>query len=89
MSTYKEVRRITADKLQALCVEQGWYTRGTCEEYWLMLDTASSKENLTTDDIMAIAEDIMEHSNEMDMPIATVAFYVVNSTTTWFEAVEA
>ena len=30
---FKEVRRIRADKLRALCIKEDWYTSGDNEEY--------------------------------------------------------
>lgn len=62
-SNYKEVRRLTAGNLRALCIEQDWYTNGTNEEYdHLLRDLAGNKENLSTEDIIEIAEDIFCHS---------------------------
>ena len=62
-NTYKEIRRISADKIIGICIRQDWYTRGTNEEYERMLSTASEKENLSTEDIVEIATDILEHSD--------------------------
>lgn len=48
----KEVRRISADKLRALCIKENWYTRGDNEDYeHLLFDLAGRKENITTDDV--------------------------------------
>jgi hypothetical protein len=40
---------------------EDWYTGGTCEEYAKLLDM-TDKDNITTDDIVEIATDIIEHS---------------------------
>lgn len=67
MSAYKEFRHLSADSLRALCIAKNWYTGGNCDEYeHLLFDLAQHKENLTTEDIIAIAEDIFEHSSHLD-----------------------
>lgn len=58
---YKEVRQLSASDLRALCIEENWYTGGTNEEYYNLM-TKTEKENITTDDIVEIAGDIVEHS---------------------------
>lgn len=66
-NTYKETRTISASNLRSLCIRKDWYTRGGNDEYeHLLLDLAEGKENLTTDDIIQIAEDIAAHSNLPD-----------------------
>lgn len=62
-SGYREIRRISAPRLRALCIEKNWYTRGNNDEYGhLLIDLAANKETLMTGDIIAIAEDIAAHS---------------------------
>ncbi len=75
---YKEIRRIFACDLRQLCVEKDWYTAGDNDEYkHLLFDLASDKENITTADIIEIAEDIMEHSEmEPDCTIEGIALEV-------------
>lgn len=77
---YKEVRTISADRLRKLCIEHDWYTRGDNEEYRHLLDdTAGDKENITTEDIVEITRDIIEHSKiEDDYQFEDVAFAVAN-----------
>ena len=58
---YKEVRRLTSTDLRALCIREDWYTGGTNEEYYNLMQM-TEKENITTDDIVEIATDIIEHS---------------------------
>lgn len=83
---YKEVRKISAQSLCQLCIENNWYTAGDNDEYeHLMLDLAANKENLNTADIIEIAADIMEHSNlSDDWTIENVAFEVARIATTHF-----
>ena len=67
MSSYKEIRTLTAYSLRALCIRQNWYTGGDNAEYkHLLYDLADSKLHLTTEDIIKIAEDIAAHSNLQD-----------------------
>lgn len=77
---YEEFRTISASRMRSLCIEWNWYTCGTNEEYeHLLLDLCEAKQNLTTEDIIEIAKDIMEHSdpNEMEeQTIASIAFEV-------------
>lgn len=62
--TYIEVRRITCNQMRALCIQKGWYTGGTNYEYGhLLIDLCEHKMNLTTNDIVEIVEDIIEHTN--------------------------
>lgn len=59
---YKEVRKLGATALRALCIREDWYTGGDNEEYSRLLNMAN-RENITTDDIVEIATDIIEHSD--------------------------
>ncbi|MGN0398854.1 MAG: hypothetical protein ACI4EO_01885 [Blautia sp.] len=82
---YREIRKIRADKLRILCIEENWYTRGDCEAYnHLLFDLAGNKENITTEDIVEIARDILEHS-ETDMDIESICYYVARILDTFFE----
>ena len=77
-SGYQEIRRISAPRLRALCIEKNWYTRGDNDEYrHLFLDLAANKETLTTGDIIAIAEDIAAHSAlDEGMTVESIALEV-------------
>lgn len=59
---YKVVRKLTMASLRSLCVEKEWYTSGDNDEYSDMLAMAK-KEDITSDDIVEIATDIIEHSD--------------------------
>jgi len=87
---YKEVRTLSAENLRNLCIKQHWYTRGTNSEYDnLLFDLAADKENLTTADIIAIAEDISAHSNLLDgQTIECIAFEVNRACIVFFERVQ-
>lgn len=58
---YKEIRRLDSTDLRALCIREDWYTGGTNEEYYNLMQM-TERENITTDDIVEIATDIIEHS---------------------------
>ncbi|MDE7242418.1 MAG: hypothetical protein K2O18_00300 [Oscillospiraceae bacterium] len=64
---YKEIRKIPLDSLRRLCIEQRWYTCGSNRDYdHLMYEMVGQKENLTTEDMAAIALDIIGHSSNLD-----------------------
>lgn len=96
-NTYRERRTISADKIIRICVSHEWYTMGTSEEYDQMLSSASSKENLTTEDIVEIATDILEHSDserimseygmDYDDVLQSVMFEIANAATVFVERV--
>lgn len=76
---YKEIRRISAHDLRDLCIKEDWYTCGDNDEYGhLLLDLAGHKENITTDDIVEIASDIIEHSSLSVSELEDVASKVAN-----------
>lgn len=83
---YKEIRKISAYDLRQLCIDNNWYTAGDNEEYdHLLIDLADSKENLSTADIIEIADDIMQHSHmHPDYQITDVAFAVARIANTFF-----
>ena len=82
---YREIRKIYADSLRNLCIAKNWYTRGNNEEYGhLLYDMAEGKENITTDDIVEIAQDITEHS-DTDQEITSICFDIARIAVTFFE----
>ena len=91
MKRYRETRKLSAHELRALCIRKNWYTKGDNDEYQhLLLDLAENKENLETADIIAIAEDIVNHSElEPGYDLESVAFEVVRQANTFFEAIDS
>ena len=89
MPIYKEARRLSSSALRALCIERGWYTRGTNDEYdHLLTDLAGGKPHLSTGDIIAIAEDIASHSRLGDgEDIPAIAFEVARACSVTFQRV--
>ena len=77
---YREVRKIREDDLRNLCIAKRWYTRGDNAAY------TGDKENITTDDIVEIALDIMEHSNT-EQELTSICFDVARIAVTFFEEV--
>ena len=83
----REIRRISLHDLRNLCIEKDWYTKGDNEDYnRLLINLADDKENITTDDIVEIAQDIMAHS-ETDQELTSICFDVARIAITFFEEV--
>ena len=74
---YKEVRTLSNWDLRAMCIAGNWYEEGTNDEYSNLLNRVNELDNITTDDIVEIAMDIMEHSN------GTVKYLVQSSGLSW------
>ncbi len=89
MKQYKEIRKIYADTLRQLCINRNWYTNGDNDDYsHLLYDLANDKDNLSTEDIIEIAEDIMEHSRlSVDYIIEDIAFEVACIANVFFEEI--
>lgn len=62
---FKEERKLSADIVRNLCIRYNWYTKGSCEEYSELLNSLDGKE-MTTDELVKIAENIKEHSETED-----------------------
>lgn len=58
---YREIRTLSTTNLRGLCIMEDWYTGGTVKEYSNLMEMAR-KDNITTDDIVELATDIIEHS---------------------------
>lgn len=79
-----EIRKIDAESLRKLCVARRWYTRGDNAAYnHLLNDLAEGKENITTDDIVEIALDIMKHSNT-GQELTSICFDVARIAVSFF-----
>lgn len=82
---YTEIRKISAGNLRGLCIENNWYTNGENEEYGhLLIDLADSKDNITTDDIVEIAQDIKDHS-DTDYDVESIIYAVLQIAHTYIE----
>lgn len=84
---YKETRIIDTDAVRQLCIAKKWYTLGTNEEYaHLLLDIIPNIENVTSDDLVEIATDIMEHS-DTDYTFTSIMFELAKICRSYFEEV--
>ena len=82
---YTEIRKISSESLRSLCIKNNWYTNGDNEEYGhLLIDLADSKDNITTDDIVEIAQDIYDHSYT-DYDVESIMFAVLQIANTYIE----
>ena len=66
MKKITEKRLLPKEELRNLCIENWWYTQGTNEDYENLFDYDA--ENMTTENIVRLAENIKEHSNIEDIP---------------------
>lgn len=60
---YKEVKTIDFESVRGKCIEKGWYTRGTAAEYEELADYIYERDEVTVEDLVVIATDILEHSD--------------------------
>ena len=82
-----EIRLLAPYKLRALCIEQNWYTKGTNAEYdHLLRDlTHDGHEHMTTEDIEAVAMDIMEHSDiDEEQDVCSIMWLINEASSTVF-----
>lgn len=63
---YKIIRRLSMAALRQLCIEQDLYTNGDNYDYSNMLFKAK-KEDITSDDIVEIAVDIIKHTDKLSI----------------------
>jgi hypothetical protein len=83
----QEVRTLDADDLRQLCIKYKWYTKGNNEEYSNLLYNMASKENLSTNDIVAMAKDIMEHSSNIEHELTSICYEIAKRCIVYFEEV--
>lgn len=89
----KEVRKIQKAKVRTMCIENEYYTRGTCEEYESMFEMCEA-ENASTDIIENVACDIVAHSDIHELKkrfgcltcelVSNVMFELINDCTVTF-----
>lgn len=81
---YSEKRTLTMENLRNLCVFNNWYTNGSNKEYENLLNNVDNLINITTDDIVEIATDILSHSNlELD-ELTNICFKINEACNTFF-----
>lgn len=84
---YKEVRKILSWELVRLCEKKGWYSCGDNEEYEKLITRVDNTENITTDDIVEIAADIIEHSGISVDEFESVCFEIFEISHTFIEEI--
>lgn len=68
MKTVEVTRRWSAESVRKACIRHELYTAGTCEDYDRMLGWAT-RLTPSLENILAIAEDIMRHSEDQTIEI--------------------
>ena len=72
MVQYKEIRKMSMGELRSLCIRRGWYTKGTEEEYSKLLYMTKAEE-ITTNTLAEMANDILMHS-QTNCELKTIMF---------------
>lgn len=86
---YIEKRTLTAYNLRKCCIENGWYTCGTVEEYQTLFDRLpydeyGDPEHITTEKIAELAEDIRKHSERLNYGMTATMFEIAKWCDTHF-----
>lgn len=63
MTKYMEIKGLPMYKLREACIDYDWYTCGDNTDYENLLTFAENLENVTFDDLEAIAKNILNHSS--------------------------
>lgn len=79
----KEERIITRNNLRQLCIDLDLYTLGTSGEYEEMLKSAVLEGHLTTEKIVEIAKNILEHS-KTDIELGSLCAEINRAAYTFF-----
>ena len=80
---YKEVRKIDMTAIRDLCIKKDWFTCGDMYAYDKLLDY-SYCENITTDELVEMAEQIKENS-ETDYEITDIMFELATICYSYFK----
>lgn len=84
---YIERRYLFRNDLRVLCIRKNWYTCGDNKEYDNLLHSFD-EGNITTDVIVEIATDIVEHSDNISLDdITSVMFEIADCCYITFEEV--
>ncbi len=84
---YIERRRLFPEDLRSLCCRFGWYTCGNNESYCNLLSFVKGKD-ISTDDIVEISTDIIEHSDNVRVDdICSVMHSVAGACFTVFDEI--
>lgn len=84
---YKETRKINSNSVRKLCIEKGWYTAGTNEEYaHLLFDIVGRIGNVTSDELVEIATDIKDHS-VTDCEVTNIMYELAKVCVSFFDEI--
>lgn len=83
---YREIRKISADKIRGLCIKHDWFTLGNNAQYDVLLQYGFSGKEITTDELVEMAEIILEHS-DTDYELTSVMYELNEICYTYFEEV--
>lgn len=84
------VIKMDRNKVVSTCISNGWYKKGCCRDYELMLDMCSWDIDQTEESIKKVATDIFEHSTGFDLDcsddehISNIAFILLNHCCSFF-----
>lgn len=87
---YREVKKIGADKIRGLCIKNNWFTHGTIEDYDRLLNYGFSGKEITTDELVEMAEMICEYSgyeNIKEYDFASILYELNELCYSYFEEV--
>jgi len=79
-----ETRKLYSEDLRRLCIRHNWYTKGTNDEYIPLLNAVDKLENVTTEEIANIAENILRYS-DTDYPLVAICFEIAEICHSYFE----
>ena len=80
---YRDVKSIDFESVREKCIVKRWYTRGTTKEYTDLADYIFDLEEVTTENLVVIANDILEHS-ETDYDIEAILWELNKMCNTYF-----
>ena len=76
---YTETRTISYFDLRSLCIRNQWFTHADCQQYDAFLSKAYKLENITTDDLVELATDVMEWSDTDDAECEDIMWEIANA----------
>lgn len=59
----KEIKKLDIESVRKVCIENNWFTCGTSKQYDAMLMKVDQLGEITSDDLLSVAQEILEHSN--------------------------
>lgn len=80
----KKTRKLYSEDLRQLCIKHKWYTKGTNAEYCSLLNSVDEIENVTTNEIINIAENILRYSIT-DYTLSSICFEIAGICHSFFE----